>query len=908
MWNKYNYINTIEKIKELDKFLMNEDGTKKFELISYDTETNGLRIHKNTIVGFSLSVDSDRGWYIPLLEWIPDKNTLKIKSKNKVKYEVYTEGHLKCVWSGKIYPEFFTPKDYEMPEMIPVLIERWFKGAKLIMHNAPFDVLMTAIATGVDLGPSVIMDTALLSHILNENTPNALKATAAEWSKELGYNARQDATQEQKELGVSVFRNGGEVTNKMKPKWIWRADPEFMSKYANSDTFLTYGIYKLGIKKLIERFGEKGAKWIVEDEVMPVCKEVVMKMKRNGVYLDIPYFEKQEREVAEYLDKMEDKFMEAIGPYIQDFDKYASIEEEVKQVNIVNKIIELEGLKKPTKYDKKTDTHKETLTKGAVKKVYQEDPHWLWGYILGEDEIKYSDEKLERIKQEIYQEKMGRRYRFKISSDECLRWLFCDKLGFSKTDLPQTDSATKENPIPSMKAEVLNEHMLPKHEWIKYLMTYKKLKKLYSTYILPAINLNINGWLYMDMKQNGTVSGRFACGGGFNLQTLPRIEDEIELLSTCDKCNSNNVKIHDLIDALADRECLDCGYMREGISRASVVKGGFIAPPGYKIVNADYSSLEPRIFAFMSADPKLKEVYWKNLDLYSKVYCDMFDVNLKYSADPKAENFLKKVNPSARKETKPIVLGIPYGSKAYQVAILCDKYKEKLNKKTGKIEKRPDQEYGQWVIDKYLSTYPELHKYMEDMELQCVTKGYVESMFGRRRHFQYAPTIFKFLITKGLTHKDLVECKPWMLKTAEISCVSNLGNKMIFHEEELQQLVKDLGANYEEKVTPGGYWKWIRVMLIQDLNNAKNWPIQAGAGAITNRGMLETTRLFKENKLDAWIFLQVHDEISCYAKIDQAETVADLLRTGMEDNTFAKQIDVAMIADPVICDCLKDAK
>ena len=86
MWQKYNYINTIEKIQELDRFLMNTDGTNKYELTSYDTETNGLRIHKNTIVGFSLSIDEEKGWYIPLLEWIPDFTTQKTKTKKGNKF------------------------------------------------------------------------------------------------------------------------------------------------------------------------------------------------------------------------------------------------------------------------------------------------------------------------------------------------------------------------------------------------------------------------------------------------------------------------------------------------------------------------------------------------------------------------------------------------------------------------------------------------------------------------------------------------------------------------------------------------------------------------------------------------------------------------------------------------------
>ncbi len=906
MFQKYNYINTIEAIQELDKYLMNPDGTKKFDIISLDTETNGLRLYKNTIVGFSLSVNNYQGFYIPLLEWIPDKSSFKKITKNKVKYDIFADGHFKCVWTGKEYPESFTYKDYNMIDLIPALFDRWFNGARLIMHNAPFDTNMIYVATGVDLKDSVFMDTALLSHILNENSPNGLKETAAEWKAELGINPHIMANQEQKELGVSVLKNGGEVTKSLKAKWVWRADPEFMSKYACADTFLTFGVYEVGLRKFIESFGEDKLQWLFDDEVMSVCKEVVIPMKRRGVFLDIPYFEKLDKEVSAKMLELEDNIIKTITPLLDTFTLGKSLDEAISKQRLIKKIIELENLSIPTQVDKKSGKIKETLAKGVVKKVYQDDPHWIWGYILGEDEIKYSDDKLNLIKNELYREVEGRRYRFNIGSDAMLRWLFCDKLGFSKTGLPQTDSATKDNPIPSVKAEVLEEHMLPKFPWVKDLLTFKKLRKLHSTYILPALNLSINGWLYMDMKQNGTVSGRFACGGGFNLQTLPRVDDELELLNTC-KCGSKNVEIIHLIEALADRKCKDCSHVEKNIVRASVIKKGFIAPPGYKIVNADYSSLEPRCFAYESGDNKLKEVYWNGLDLYSKVYCDVFDDNNEYSAHPDDSNFLKKIAKQKRTDIKPVVLGIPYGARAFQVASMCEKYIERVDKKTGKVTKVPDEAYGQWVIDKYLGAYPNLHKYMEKQELDCVLKGFVESLFGRRRHFEYAPKIYMFLREKGLTHNDLIDCKPWGLKNPNVQLVSNLGNQMVFTEDDLKGLIKSMNIDYGKCVVKG-YWKYVRSLLKNDLNNAKNFPIQAIAGHITNRGMLETTRYFNGQLLDSWVFLQVHDEISCYSKIDNSGDASKCLQTGMEDNIFAKKIDVPMIAVPIICENLKDAK
>src|SRR5690606_33043742 len=125
--------------------------------------------------------------------------------------------------------------------------------------------------------------------------------------------------------------------------------------------------------------------------------------------------------------------------------------------------------------------------------------------------------------------------------------------------------------------------------------------------------------------------------GGFNLQTLPKVEE----LDKCHKCESKNINVEYSIKLLADMKCLDCDHTELDILCPSAIKSGFIAPPGYKIINADYSSLEPRCFAVMSSDDKIKDVYRKNLDLYSQIYCTMFPDGKNYSANPEDSNFLK---------------------------------------------------------------------------------------------------------------------------------------------------------------------------------------------------------------------------------------------------------------------------
>jgi DNA polymerase I-like protein with 3'-5' exonuclease and polymerase domains len=912
MNQKYNLVDTKEKLQQLDAILMDGEAPR-FKLLGYDTETNGLQLYKTTVVGFSISYDRHSGYYVPLLRWVPDESSRRERSFEKVKYSACMEGRLQCVWTGEFFDEFVPPSVYNAKERVPFIVEylkRWLTKTNLLMHNASFDINQSWVNFGVDLKDNLFVDTSLLLHVLNENERTALKAAAERYRDALGINPHAMAAIEKREMDTCIVENGG------KPGMVWRASMQFQHKYACADTFLMYGIYEAAIQEFAERFGERGLTWFFQDEVMPVAKEVVIDMKRRGVYVDVPYFKKLYDENAIKMNALEDELMELLAPHFSTFELGKSVDDAISHQRLVKKIIELEGLKIPTVTEKKTGEVKESLAKAVVKKEFEVNPHWVWGYILGEDEIKYSEDKVKAIKQALYEEVEGRRYRFNVGSRDHLVWLFCDKLGYDKKKLPQTDSATKDNPIPSVDADTLKEFMLPKFPWVSKLLTYKKLQKLQSTYILPAIELSINGWLYMDMKQNGTTSGRFSCSGGYNLQTLPRVDDEMEILESCDKCFSDDVTIKQELQCIADRHCNKCGHVQTDVVRPSSIKQGFIAPPGYKIINADYASLEPRCFAVVSGEDKLKEVYWKDLDLYSKVYCDIFDHEKQYSADPKAPNFLKKVAKAKRSWIKPVVLGIPYGAEEGQVANLIGAKTEKRTWKgelvydeDGKVVMIDDYKEGKRVRDAYLSTYPKLNTYMADADLKATSVGYVETILGRRRHLPFAKKINDVLSANGVDWQDLAKAQPWELrKGKDVIVKSKAHGGEVHFTEAMYEAIRESIKFKEESGREGGYWAYIRTMLKGDLNNAKNNPIQGLAGHIANRGMLDTNRSFRAKGLDAWVCLQVHDEITGYARIGVQEPAAECLRVGMEKNDVTALLDIAMIAEPVICDNLKESK
>lgn len=897
--NKYNILNTKTKIK---KALAEIQGSSS-KFLAVDTETTGLHFKKNVVVGISFAVNRFEGYYLPILEWEADKSNTKTSKKQ----QVYPDGRLKCVWTGEYFSEDVTPKEHNVTKRLPFLaplLEAFIDKKKLLLHNAPFDRNMILENLKVDIKENIFCDTALLHHCLDENNSHELKKIIEDYRQLLKINPYAIAAQEKAELKASILKNGG------KGFQVWRADFQPQSKYACSDAFFTYGIFEGMIRDFSKKFGEKGLDWFFNKEVMPVCKEVVLDMKYRGVYIDLPHFEKIHKEATQKLYDIEDSFLKTLNKYqyLQDFKSKSLAAKPATDLQVAKAIIDEENLPHPTL------NGKVSYSKKALKDAYQDNPHWIYGFLLGEDEIKYSDKRVQEIKTNILQTRLNlktkalapiKRYAFNLASAKDLEWLFCDRLGIDRLTLPQTEKSTPTKPRVKLNAATLKEFMLPKFPWVKTLLSYKKLCKIESTYIRAALNHQIEGWLYMDMKQNGTTSGRFSCSGGYNLQTLPRVDDEMEILGQCQKCDSKNVKITEHISVMVDVKCQDCGHEVIEVTRPSVIKAGFIAPPGYKIINADFASLEPKCFAEMSGEQALKDVYFKKLDLYSQVYCEIFDVEKKYSSNPKDTNYLKKVANEKRKWIKPLVLGIVYGMEAPQIAMITNSYK-KIKTKDG--EKTVlDVSAGEEVIEKFLGRLHSLRKYMSDQELKALTLGYVETVIGRRRHLPEAYVINKIFDKHGYDIQDLRTSFRYKLEEPNPYFVNKkTGSRVSFSEEALNEICEELKIKDIKKKK---YWAFIKFILKEALNNAKNNPIQGLAAHITNVGMLMTNRGFKYKKMkDSWVSLQIHDEIMSYSLIEEATIASKIQQYGMENNYYTKIVTIPMEASPVICDNLVDAK
>jgi DNA polymerase-1 len=134
------------------------------------------------------------------------------------------------------------------------------------------------------------------------------------------------------------------------------------------------------------------------------------------------------------------------------------------------------------------------------------------------------------------------------------------------------------------------------------------------------------------------------------------------------------------------------------------IRQAFIAPEGYKIVAADYSQIELRIMAHLSADKGLLDAFAKSEDIHKATAAEVFAVSV------------EQVTIDLRRSAKAINFGLIYGMSAFGLA-----------KQLG-IARGQAQEY----IDLYFSRYPDVARYMEETRELAKEQGYVETLLGRR--------------------------------------------------------------------------------------------------------------------------------------------------------------------------------
>ncbi len=134
------------------------------------------------------------------------------------------------------------------------------------------------------------------------------------------------------------------------------------------------------------------------------------------------------------------------------------------------------------------------------------------------------------------------------------------------------------------------------------------------------------------------------------------------------------------------------------------IRQAFIAAPGFRLVAADYSQIELRIMAHLSADAALLRAFAEERDIHQATAAEVLGVPL------------ASVDADQRRSAKAVNFGLIYGMSAFGLA-------RQLGISRGDAQK---------YVDLYFERYPGVKRYMDETRQQARETGYVETVFGRR--------------------------------------------------------------------------------------------------------------------------------------------------------------------------------
>jgi DNA polymerase-1 len=213
-------------------------------------------------------------------------------------------------------------------------------------------------------------------------------------------------------------------------------------------------------------------------------------------------------------------------------------------------------------------------------------------------------EQLEALEKEIY-ESVG--HEFNVNSTKQL-----GEILFNELKLP---SGKKTKTGYSVSADVL-EGLRGKHPMVDYLLEYRQLAKLKSTYVDGLLTLMnpVTGRVHTSFNQTIASSGRLSSSNP-NLQNIP---------------------------------------IRTEVGRQ--IRRAFIADPSYVLLTADYSQFELRILAHITHEPRLVEAFTRDEDIHTITAASLFNM-------PAAE-----VTKDQRRLAKTVVYAVLYGQSAFGLA------------------------------------------------------------------------------------------------------------------------------------------------------------------------------------------------------------------------------------------------
>jgi DNA polymerase I-like protein with 3'-5' exonuclease and polymerase domains len=469
-----------------------------FDYFAFDTETIGLNVRKDKVIGLSVSGQIGTGFYLPRFAW---------HKENKC---------LERIWG-----------DNDFIDILAMLLKK-----ELLMWNASFDVRIVKNNFQIDLCQALLADIMLMKHTVDEEGDFALKKVAISLQKELGLDVESEANEEQVKLKENVAENGGSTTRDNYE--MYKADLEVMGQYACADADLTLRLAEHYKQKLEEEGLEE---FFYDKEVMPLYKEVTITMEEKGVHLNMPLILSTKEAIEGDLSQFEG---EIIADLLSTFaakkwrrDKALEQFPSSCKGKFATKLLDINAI--PLE---RTDKGSYSFTKKAIDKL-PDSPYKL--FLQGAGALPQSE--LDDVSLALFDENND----LNINSKKQLGEIVFDYMGIKP--LSTTDKGS-----PQFNDEMIQE-LADKHSfyWAKKLSSYNKLVKIKGTYIERFLEAQEDGIFYPSFQQHRTISGRY----GSDLQQLPRPKEDGELDPVVLKYN--NV-IREFFTSGPDRAFIDDDY------------------------------------------------------------------------------------------------------------------------------------------------------------------------------------------------------------------------------------------------------------------------------------------------------------------------------------------------------------
>lgn len=259
---------------------------------------------------------------------------------------------------------------------------------------------------------------------------------------------------------------------------------------------------------------------------------------------------------------------------------------------------------------------------------------------------------LESCLQRIY-DAVG--YEFNLNSPKQLGEALFDKLGLPPRKKNRSGYSTDAETLESL------QNYSPV---IQDILQYRLYQKLNSTYVEGLLKvIGPDGRIHSNFLQTEARTGRLSSTEP-NLQNIP-IRTEL----------------------------------------GSQMREFFISPPGYSLVDADYSQIELRLLAHISGDTAMREAFLAGYDIHQSTAAQMYHLPA------------EEITPAMRSSAKAINFGIMYGKGAFSLS-------KDLNISIKDAEA---------FLKSYLDAFPCVDSYMRSVISQAKEQGYVSTLFGRRR-------------------------------------------------------------------------------------------------------------------------------------------------------------------------------